>query len=123
MTCSTSKNRIFTGTKWAAAGAAVVEPFFERSCALFGDVPRTRFEPVTVTKYAAGQYQANPSWPQEVQPRKRAGRKLELKYSDPTTEGIRSDDNTSIGETEISYISEDKETQKPPEGEAKIKEQ
>jgi len=53
-----SKNRIFTGTKWAAGGAAVIDPFFERACALYGGVPETRFEPVTVTRYAAGQFQA-----------------------------------------------------------------
>jgi len=53
-----AKNRIFTGKKYAAGSAGVVDPFFERACAVFGDVPRSRFEPVTVTSYGEGQYQA-----------------------------------------------------------------
>lgn len=51
-------NRIFTGVKWAADRAEASEPFFERACAIFGDVPPSRFEPVTVTRYGVGQYQA-----------------------------------------------------------------
>ena len=51
------KNNIFTGTKWAAGGAAVSEPFFERACALW-DVPASRFEPTTVTRYGPSEYQA-----------------------------------------------------------------
>lgn len=51
------KNKIFTGTKWAAAGSADVAPFLERTCALY-DVPPSRFEPITVTRYTEGQYQA-----------------------------------------------------------------
>jgi len=65
-----AKNKIFTGSKFAAGKAAAVEPFFERACALYGDVPRTRFEPVTVTRYAEGQYQAkhlDSRLPHEVQ--------------------------------------------------------
>lgn len=52
------KNKIFTGSKWAAAGTPEVAPFMERSCALFGGVPSSRFEPITVTRYCEGQYQA-----------------------------------------------------------------
>ncbi len=52
-----TKNRIFTGTKWAAAGDPMVAPFLERCCKAW-NVPATRFEPITVTRYAEGQYQA-----------------------------------------------------------------
>ena len=52
------KNRIFTGSKWAAAGTPEVAPFMERSRALFGGVSSSRFEPITVTRYCEGQYQA-----------------------------------------------------------------
>jgi len=51
------KNRIFTGTKWAAAGDPLCDPFVQNARALF-DVPQTRFDPVTVTRYVEGQYQA-----------------------------------------------------------------
>lgn len=53
-----AKNRIFTGTKFAAGASGAVDPFFAEACALFGGVPANRFEPVTVTRYDAGQYQA-----------------------------------------------------------------
>ena len=53
-----AKNKIFTGRKFAADRALCTQLFFERACALFGDVPATRFEPVTVTVYDEGQYQA-----------------------------------------------------------------
>lgn len=52
-----TKNKIFTGTKWAAAGDPMVAPFMRQCCELFG-VPETRFEPITITRYGEGQYQA-----------------------------------------------------------------
>ena len=52
-----AKNKIFTGTKWAAAGEPIVAPFLRQCCELFG-VPETRFEPITITRYDEGQYQA-----------------------------------------------------------------
>ena len=52
-----AKNKIFTGTKWAAAGEPIVAPFLRQCCELFG-VPETRFEPITITRYGEGQYQA-----------------------------------------------------------------
>lgn len=52
-----AKNKIFTGTKWAAAGEPLVAPFLRQCCELFG-VPETRFEPITITRYGEGQYQA-----------------------------------------------------------------
>ena len=54
-----AKNKIFTGTKWAAHEQhETVDLFLERTCAAFGDLPTTRFDPVTVTRYATSQYQA-----------------------------------------------------------------
>ena len=54
-----AKNKIFTGTKWAAHQQhETVDLFLERTCAAFGDLPPSRFDPVTVTRYAEGQYQA-----------------------------------------------------------------
>ena len=52
------KHKIFTGTKWAAHGEAVAQPFLERCCQFYGDLPAERFEPVTVTRYREGEYQA-----------------------------------------------------------------
>ena len=52
-----AKNKIFTGTKWAAAGDPMVAPFLRQCCELFG-APETRFEPITITRYGEGQYQA-----------------------------------------------------------------
>ena len=52
-----TKNKIFTGSKWAAAGDPMVAPFLRRACAMWG-VPETRFEPVTITRYSEGQYQS-----------------------------------------------------------------
>ena len=52
------KNRIFTGSKWAAAGTPEVAPFMERCRALYGGVSKSRFEPITVTRYCEGQYQS-----------------------------------------------------------------
>jgi len=52
-----TKNKIFTGSKWAAAGDPMVAPFLRRSCELWG-VSKTRFEPITITRYDEGQYQA-----------------------------------------------------------------
>ena len=51
------KNKIFTGTKWAAGNSGAADPFFQKACALW-DVPETRFEPVTVTRYNSGEFQA-----------------------------------------------------------------
>ena len=54
-----AKNQIFTGTKWAAHRQhESVDLFLERSCEAFGGLPAARFDPVTVTRYAEGQYQA-----------------------------------------------------------------
>ena len=54
-----AKNKIFTGTKWAAHEQhETVDLFLERTCAAFGGLPATRFDPVTVTKYEKDQYQA-----------------------------------------------------------------
>ena len=54
-----AKNKIFTGTKWAAHQQhESVDLFLERTCAAFGGLPASRFDPVTVTRYAEGQYQA-----------------------------------------------------------------
>lgn len=54
-----AKNKIFTGTKWAAhLQHESVDLFLERTCAAFGGLPATRFDPVTVTKYEEAQYQA-----------------------------------------------------------------
>jgi len=54
------KNQIFTGTKWAAhEQTAEVDLFLERSCEVFGKgMTPERFDPVTVTKYGPGQFQA-----------------------------------------------------------------
>ena len=52
------RNDIFTGRKWAAAGSDAAAPFFERCCETFGGVKPTRFEPVTVTRYETGEFQA-----------------------------------------------------------------
>jgi prolyl 4-hydroxylase len=58
------KNKIFTGRKWAVGSPGAkflcpaAMPFFERACRAFGDVPATRFEPVTVTRYEETEYQA-----------------------------------------------------------------
>jgi hypothetical protein len=49
--------KIFTGTKWDATGHAAEEAFLTRIAALFGNVSRERFEPVTVTRYRQGEYQ------------------------------------------------------------------
>lgn len=52
------KNKIFTGTKYAAHKQdASVDAFLERACECFG-CGAERFDPVTVTRYAAGEYQA-----------------------------------------------------------------
>jgi len=55
------KNRIFTGSKWAATGSPSAAPFLERTAELFG-ASDSRFEPVTVTRYRGspigGEYQA-----------------------------------------------------------------
>lgn len=54
-----AKNKIFTGTKWAAHQQhESVDVFLERTCQAFGGLPGTRFDPVTVTRYARGEYQA-----------------------------------------------------------------
>jgi len=54
-----AKNKIFTGSKWAAHKQhESVDLFLDRACAAFGGVPASRFDPVTVTRYGAGQYQA-----------------------------------------------------------------
>ena len=59
-----SKNRIFTGRKWAVGSPGAkflcpaAAPFFTKACAVFGDVPSNRFEPVTVTRYRESEYQA-----------------------------------------------------------------
>mmetsp|Transcript_1455 Transcript_1455/g.2260 ORF Transcript_1455/g.2260 Transcript_1455/m.2260 type:complete len:263 (+) Transcript_1455:42-830(+) len=54
-----AKNKIFTGTKWAAHKQdPSVDQFLSYACEVFGGVPETRFDPVTVTRYSAGQYQA-----------------------------------------------------------------
>ena len=53
-----AKNKIFTGTKYAAHKQdASVDAFLERACECFG-CGAERFDPVTVTRYAAGEYQA-----------------------------------------------------------------
>merc|ERR1712216_1092013 len=55
------KNRIFTGSKWAATGTPLGTMFLARAAALFG-ASEARFEPVTVTRYQGnpifGEYQA-----------------------------------------------------------------
>jgi len=64
------KNKIFTGSKYAAAGTDVIAPFADRAGQLFGDVPLSRFEPVTVTRYGVGEFQAkhlDARLPHEVQ--------------------------------------------------------
>ena len=54
-----AKNNIFTGTKWAAHRQhESIDLFLERSCETFGNLSPQRFDPVTVTRYAEGQYQA-----------------------------------------------------------------
>lgn len=54
-----AKNKIFTGTKWAAHQQhESVDVFLERACKAFNGVPASRFDPVTVTRYGPGQYQA-----------------------------------------------------------------
>ena len=46
-------------TPWAAHEQhESVDLFLERTCAAFGDLPSTRFDPVTVTKYEVDQFQA-----------------------------------------------------------------
>lgn len=54
-----AKNKIFTGTKWAAHKQhESVDLFLERTGEAFGGLPEDRFDPVTVTRYDAGEYQA-----------------------------------------------------------------
>jgi prolyl 4-hydroxylase len=58
-----AKNKIFTGTKFAAEKQdPSLDVFLEKASAAFagipGGAPSTRFEPVTVTRYDAGQFQA-----------------------------------------------------------------
>ena len=54
-----AKNKIFTGTKWAAhMQHESVDLFLERTCTAFGGLSPDRFDPVTVTKYGPEQYQA-----------------------------------------------------------------
>jgi len=53
-----AKNKIFTGTKWAAHKQdGAVDRFLECAAEVFG-CSEDRFDPVTVTRYAQGQYQA-----------------------------------------------------------------
>jgi len=53
------KNKIFTGTKWAAHKQdPLVDLFLERACTVFGDCPEARFDPITVTRYSQGEFQA-----------------------------------------------------------------
>ena len=55
-----AQNKIFTGTKWAAHELTEeVDIFLDRACDAFGrGMTAERFDPVTVTRYGAGQYQA-----------------------------------------------------------------
>jgi len=54
-----AKNKIFTGTKWAAhMQHESVDLFLRRACEAFGHLPPSRFDPVTVTRYGPGEYQA-----------------------------------------------------------------
>jgi len=54
-----NKNQIFTGTKWAAHQQhETVDLFLDRVGTAFGGLSANRFDPVTVTRYAEGQYQA-----------------------------------------------------------------
>jgi len=54
-----AKNKIFTGSKWAAHKQhESVDLFLKRTREAFGGLPEDRFDPVTVTRYAAGEYQA-----------------------------------------------------------------
>ena len=53
-----TSSRIDVALPLAYQSATAVAPFFDRACELFGDVPATRFEPVTVTRYDEGQFQA-----------------------------------------------------------------
>ena len=48
--------RCFTGTKWNADGADVSRRFASKAAGLFG-VGEARLEPVTVTRYRAGEFQ------------------------------------------------------------------
>ena len=51
------KNKIFTGTKWAAHELTPeVDIFLDRCSATF-DTTANRFDPVTVTRYRSGEYQ------------------------------------------------------------------
>ena len=55
------KEKIFTGTKWAAHPTArSVDLFLERTCAAFGGLPAGRFDPVTVTRYAGASIRRTP---------------------------------------------------------------
>ena len=54
-----AKNKIFTGTKWAAHRQdPAVDLFLERAAEAFGGLSEERFDPVTVTRYCAGEYKA-----------------------------------------------------------------
>lgn len=57
LVANSDRVQIFTGTKWDASGHHAEKLFLARAGALFGHMPRDRFEPVTVTRYKEGEYQ------------------------------------------------------------------